>query len=256
VTQLVYVYGIAESGSSIVARGINDQPVRWIGEGQLAAAVSDVPAEEFDEEPLNAGLTDMNWLGPHAVAHQDVNQRLHEQSDALIPLAFGTVFRDDGRVRALLREQAASLNERLSRVRGRSEWVVTVHRTSAPDLGASGPLQELQAEIDAAAPGRAHLLRRRLAELERDEARRLERESVDGVLAALRGVAQDVFVEPLPTDVVDRPLLRVSVLVERGGEDRFVDTVDALQAGSLRVLVTGPWPPYRFGGLEHAAATS
>jgi hypothetical protein len=254
VTGLVYVYGIAPSGSSIVVRGINDQPVRWIGEGQLAAAVSDVPAAEFDEEPLNAGLTDMTWLGPRAVAHQEVNQHLHEQLDGLIPLAFGTVFRDDERVRGLLREQAASFAERLARVSGRAEWVVAVHRSGPPDLDASGPLRALQAEIDAATPGRAHLLRRRLAELERGEAQRLEAEAVDGVLAALRTLAVDVYVEPLPTDVAERPLLRASVLVQRADERRFMDLIDGLQSGSLHVLVTGPWPPYRFGGLEHAAA--
>ena len=254
-TELVYVYGVAATGSRVVTPGINGQPIRWIDEGQLAAAVSDVPAEEFDEEPLNAGLTDMNWLGPRAIAHQDVNQQLHEQSEALIPLAFGTVFRDDERVRALLRDQAAALGERLKRVRGRSEWVVAVQRVGPPDLGASAPLRALRAEIDAATPGRAHLLRRRLVELERDETRRLEAESVDGALATLGAVSDEVFVEPLPSDVVDRPLVRVSVLVRRSEEDRFVDAVDALQSGSLRMLVTGPWPPYRFGGLEHAAAT-
>ena len=254
-TELVYVYGIAASGSRVVARGINGQPSRWIDEGQLAAAVGNVPAAEFDEEPLNAGLTNMAWLGPHALAHQDVNQQLHEQLDALIPLAFGTVFRDDGRVRALLREQAVELAARLARVRGRSEWVVAVHRTGPPDISFSGPLRALQAEIDAATPWRAHLLRRRFAELERDETRRLEAESVDAVLAALRARAEDVYVEPLPTDAVDRPLLRASVLVQRSDDERFVDLVDALQSDSLRVLVTGPWPPYRFGGLEHAAAT-
>ena len=48
----------------------------------------------------------MAWLGPRAVAHQDVNDRLHEAAEAMIPLAFGTVFRDDERVRHMLREQA------------------------------------------------------------------------------------------------------------------------------------------------------
>jgi hypothetical protein len=255
VTELVYLYAVVRRPPAAPPRGIGGQPVRFIADGDVAAAVSDVPAAEFDEEPLNAGMTDMSWLGPRAVAHQDVNQQLHEQAEAVLPLAFGTVFRDDARVRALLTQQSASFRERLERVRGRSEWVVAVHRVGEPDTSASPAVQAMHAEIGAAAPGRAHLLKRRLAEVERDELRRLELETIGSVLSELRAVADDVFSEPLPADAVERPLLRASVLLRHADESRFLDLVDRLGSPGLRLLLTGPWPPYRFGGLEHAAAT-
>jgi hypothetical protein len=253
--QLVYIYAIAAAQSDSTVHGIGGTPIRWIADEGLHAAVSDVPAEEFGEQQLNAGLSDMQWLGPRAVAHQEVNQRLHESSEAIIPLAFGTVFRDDARVKGLLRNQVASLTERLARVRGCSEWVVTVHPTEAPDVGGSEPVQHLRQEMAAAGPGRAHLLRKRLADVERDAARLLELQASEDVLTVLRGTAHDVFVEPLPTDVVERPLLRASVLVRRPDEERLVKVVEGLQSEWLSVVLTGPWPPYRFGGLEHAAAT-
>jgi hypothetical protein len=254
VTNLVYVYAVLDKPLALQAQGINRQPVRWIDDERLIAAVSDVPEAEFGEEPLNAGVSDMQWLGPRALAHQDVNQQLFEGADALIPLSFGTVFRDDARVQQMLRQQQEGLRARLDRVRGRSEWVVAVHRTARPDAAESKALQALQAEIDATSPGRAHLLKQRYAGLERDELRRLEGEAIDHVLDALRSSADDVFVEPLPNDVVDRPLLRASVLVPRQAEADFVDAIAALETAWYRVLVTGPWPPYRFGGLKHAAA--
>jgi hypothetical protein len=255
VTDLVYVYAILAAPPAIRLQGLNDRPVRSIVEGDLVAAVSDVPEEEFGEESLNAGLADMHWLGPRAVAHQEVNQQLHDAVDALIPLAFGAVFRDDARVRGMLRDQQSGLRARLARVRERAEWVVAVHRAEHAATFTTPALDALQAQIDAASPGRAHLLKRRYAQLERDELRRVELETVDNVLEALRGVADDVYVEPLPAEVVDRPLLRASVLVPRSVEARFVDLIDTLVGSTYRVLVTGPWPPYRFGGLEHAAAT-
>jgi Gas vesicle synthesis protein GvpL/GvpF len=255
VTDLVYVYAIVAAAPAIRLQGINGMPVRSIVEGDLMAAVSDVPEDEFGEEPLNAGLADMHWLGPRAVAHQEVNQHLHDAVDALIPLAFGAVFRDDARVRGMLRDRQSGLRERLARVRNRAEWVVAVHRAEHTHTFTTPALDALQSEIDAASPGRAHLLKRRYAELERDEMRRVERETVDKVVEALHRVADDVYVEPLPAEVVDRPLLRASVLVPRTAEARFVDLIDTLGGSTYRVLVTGPWPPYRFGGLEHAAAT-
>ena len=103
-------------------------------------------------------------------------------------------------------------------------------------------------------PGRAHLLRTRLAEVERDEARRIQWDAATQVLKALARVAADTYSEPLPSDAVERPLLRASVLVRRRDEERFLQEVDRLRARwpepTYRLLLTGPWPPYRFAGLE------
>jgi hypothetical protein len=258
VTRLVYVYAVLPEAVAGDLPGIDGQPVHFITDGSLVAAVSDVPAEDFEEEPLNERVRDMGWLGPRAVAHQDVNSRLHEQAEAIVPLAFGTVFRDDERVRGLLRDQAPALGERLTAVRGCAEWVVALHLLRDPDVedvaSQSQAIQNLRAEIATSTPGRAHLLRQRLATVERDEARRLQAELAEQVLSSLRSVAADVFAEPLPTDTVERPLLRASVLVPRRAESAFLDQVDRLRARwpepSYRLLLTGPWPPYRFGGLE------
>jgi hypothetical protein len=261
---LVYVYAILAEPWAGELTGINGQPVRWITEGGLAAAVSDVSVEEFGEEPLNESVRDMTWLEPRAVEHQSVNYRLHEAAEAMLPLAFGTVFRDDDRVRQMLRERTPALTERLEVVRGSGEWVVSLELLGepAPELVArtSPAIQALRAEIDASSPGRAHLLRRRMAELQRDEARRLRGQAADETLASLRAVAADVYREPLPADTIAQPLLRVSVLVRRQDEARFVDEVERLQARwpepTYRWLLTGPWAPYRFGGIDPSGATN
>ena len=263
-SSLVYVYAIVQEPAAVELTGVNGRPVRWIADASsnLAAAVSDVPADEFGEEPLNEGVRNMAWLGPRAVAHQEVNYHLHEVAEAMIPLAFGTVFRDDERVRELLLTQGQRLAERLAAVRGSAEWVVALHllREPGPALlaQASPALQALHAEVESSSPGRAHLLRRRMAELERDEARRVRTSAAEEVLASLREVAVDVYQEPLPADTVERPLLRASVLVRRDDETRFLDEAERLRARwpepTYRLLLTGPWPPYRFGGLGASAA--
>jgi hypothetical protein len=260
VSSQVYVYAVLPEPVAGELEGIDAHPVRWISEGGLAAAVSDVPSEDFDEQPLNERVRDMSWLGPRAVAHQEVNDRLHAAGDASVPLTFGTVFRDDERVRQLLREQAAVLAERLGAVRGCAEWVVALHLLREPDADylahASEAIQTLHAEIAASTPGRAHLLRRRLAQLHRDEARRLQSDAAADVLTALRQACVAVYAEPLPTDTVERPLMRASVLVRRAAETHFLNEIERLRAHwpepVYRLLLTGPWPAYRFGGLSAA----
>jgi gas vesicle protein GvpL/GvpF len=259
---LVYVYAVLPRPLAADVKGIAGQRVRYIEEDELAAAVSDVPAEEFDEEPLNDNVRNMAWLGPRAVAHQEVNARLHDESEAIVPLAFGSVFRDDDRVRQLLRDEHEALSQRLETVRGNAEWVLALHLMREPDekavASASPAIQAMRQEITASAPGRAHLLRRQLATLERDESRRLRADAAAQLLETLKAVTADVFVEPLPTDTVERPLLRASLLVPRRDEADFLDHVDELRARwpepIYRLLLTGPWPPYRFGGLERRDA--
>lgn len=257
-TDLVYVYAVLTRPIDAAPMGISGRPIRWVADDRLAAAVSDVPAEEFDEEPLNANVRDLGWLGPRAVAHQDVNAHLFEASEASLPLAFGTVFRDDERVRQMLSHDWQALTEHLNVVRGCAEWVVALHLLREPDsaevAATSQSIQELRGEIESSNPGRAHLLRRRLATLERDEAKRLQAEAAAQVLDALKAVSRNHYAEPLPSDTVERPLLRASVLVPREDESRFMDEVDRVRARwpepTFRLLLTGPWPPYRFGGLN------
>ncbi len=174
-TPLVYVYAVLDAArgewgavSLELPSGIEALPVRLLAAGPLAAAVSDVPSAEFDEAPLNAHVRDLAWLGPRALAHQQVNAALLESAEALLPLAFGAVFRAKEGVRAFLDRERGELLERLQHVRGRGEWVVAVRRDEAAalaDLERSEPaLASLIDTASASAPGRAYLLRKRVEE--------------------------------------------------------------------------------------------
>jgi gas vesicle protein GvpL/GvpF len=265
VTSLRYLYAIFEADPAAAAwrdeeplLGVEAAPVRPLVEGALAGAVSDVPASDFDEGPLNEHVRDLDWLGPRALAHQQVNAHLFERVDAVLPLAFGAVFRDDNRVRRLLREQRADFLGRLARVRGRAEWVVTVHRDEAAALAAlersSTSLRDLRAQVEASSPGRAYLLKRREAELRREELLAGDAEATRAVVAALAGHAEDTYREAIAEGVRDGAITRVSFLVPRSREADFVDTVERLRehwcGRGYLVAPTGPWPPYRFGGLQ------
>src|SRR5207248_2741369 len=109
-------------------RGIDERPVRTIVGGALAAVTSDVDEDAYGTDALNERVRDLEWLTPRAAAHQAVNARLLEIADAVVPLAFGALYRDDDRVRDMLRDGGASLSMRVKALTGRAEWVVTVTR--------------------------------------------------------------------------------------------------------------------------------
>jgi hypothetical protein len=255
--ELRYLYAVtsANADSAIAAadlRGIDGGRVETLVEGGLLAATSRVPASEYEEEPLNARLQDLEWLAPRAATHQEVNGKLLELAGAVVPLAFGAIYRGPDGVRELLRSRADDLADRLSGVAGRAEWIVSIERegSSAPTGGAVGALD---AEIAAAPPGRAFLLGKRREEVVREERRVRDAAMAEETWATLGAIAERIYREPLIDDPTAAAIARFSVLAHRDREGELGDVVRRLGATGTsegyRVRLSGPWPAYRFGGL-------
>lgn len=237
---LVYVYAVLEAPVAVSLRGMDGAPVRWV-EAELAAAVSDVAEADFAEEPLNERVRDLNWLGPRAIAHDAVNGQLWERAESVLPLAFGIVFRDDARVREVLTQRATEFKARLQRVRGKGEWVIALH---ADALLTSDRIDALKQEIARASAGRAHLLKRRLVEVEREEQQRLQAEAADAFVREAESALDGVYVEPIPAEATERPLVRATVLVR--DDNGLKALVERWRERGYTVTQTGPTPPYRF----------
>jgi hypothetical protein len=255
--ELRYLYAVADaSAQAVIASanlaGIDGGRVEPIVEGRLLGATSVVPASEYEEEPLNARLQDLEWLAPRAAAHQDVNAKLLELTAAVVPLAFGAIYRGTGGVRELLRSRAADLGDRLRALEGRAEWIVSIEREGT-DLSDGDAVRALDAEIAASAPGRAFLLGKRRDEVMRDERRARDAAVAEEASAAIAAIAERIYREPLIEDPTAAAVARFSVLAPRAREVELGDVVRGIGAsgspGGYRVRLSGPWPAYRFGGL-------
>ncbi|HUG55556.1 MAG TPA: GvpL/GvpF family gas vesicle protein [Candidatus Limnocylindrales bacterium] len=245
-SDLLYLYAIvpAEDAASLgSARGIDGGSVRAVVEGQLAGVVGAVPSSDFEAEPLNENVRSADWLRPRAAAHQEVNAALLADAGAVVPCAFGTIFREERGVRELLRSRAAELAAKLDRVRGRAEWVVTLERLAPAAVPAR--------ERAPAASGRGYLERRRGEQRGRADAQ----ETAVGAAAALedvlRGCAEDVAPEPLVAAA--GPVAgRWTVLVKRSRAAGLARVLEAFEREwadrGLVARATGPWPAYRTGG--------
>lgn len=255
---LRYVYGIARGSdaarvSAAGLVGIDGGVVGRVVEGALLAAVSDVEEAEYAETSLNEHVRDLEWLAARAAQHQAVNGRLLELLGTVLPLAFGAIYRDDERVREMLREDAPARAAQLASLAGRAEWIVTVSRDADTPVD-DAEVRALEAQIAASPPGRAFLLdKRRGTTLARSSQRR-DTEVADAALAKLEGVAERTYREPVASGGTDTIALRASILVARDHEAALAKAMNELETrlaeSGYRVRASGPWPAYRFGGMS------
>ena len=255
---LRYAYGIARGSDAarVVTAGltgIDESPVGCVVEGKLLAAVSDVEETEYGEAALNEHVRDLDWLAARAAQHQAVNGRLLELLGTVLPLSFGAIYRDDERVRQMLREDAEERGTQLESLAGRAEWVVTISRgTETPADDAE--LRALDAQIAASPPGRAFLLdKQRGTTLSRSTERR-DNEAAAAALEGLEGVAERTYREPVVAGGTDAVALRASILVARDREAALLKAIGELESRlrerGYRVRASGPWPAYRFGSVS------
>lgn len=254
---LRYVYGIVPAmvaplvdGAALT--GIDGAPVRTIAEGPFAAAASELSGTEYAADTLNERIRDLDWLTPRAAAHQAVNERVLDIAGTVLPLSFGALYRDDDRVREMLREDVEQRARRLVALKGRAEWIVTLTRASETTEGAD-EVKELDREIASSTPGRAFLLEKRRATVAKAATERADAEAARHAEEALASVAERTHREPVARGGADAVVLRISLLAERSRADR-VDAAlarlrEELEPQGYHARASGPWPAYRFGSL-------
>lgn len=251
---LVYLYAV---GPALTAgwlaandlRGIAGSSVRALCERQLTGVVSDVPAEQFDQEPLDRNVVDPEWLAPHAAAHHEVNAALLDGVGTILPLAFGTIFRSEDGVLGALRDRAVELELALTALAGRVEWVCTLDR----DRRAAVEHLQRMRETDSGgqppeSPGRAYLIKRKAEVASVDDLRTLDHEARAQFRAVLAGLSGDVTDEPI---IEGGPAARCTVLLPRQDGAALLAALERFEESwSVRGYAPradGPWPPYRYG---------
>lgn len=248
-----YVYGVVRPGTAAAERlagvpGVAGQPVRLVETDRLAAAVSDVPAEEYSEESLKLRLEDLDWVEATARAHHAVIEALGS-GGAVLPLRLATVYHSDERVRDLLREREEEFGALLTRLAGHLEWGVKIY--ALPDAPAPAPV----GATAGAASGRDYLRQRRAAREHREDAwlaaarvgERIDRELAGLVADTRRYRPQEGRLAELSA-LPGVNVANVAYLVSEADADRFRALVQEIAAEDprVRVDVTGPWAPYSF----------
>jgi hypothetical protein len=185
--------------------------MRLVADGELALIV--MPARDEDVTPESL------WR------HEEVVEALMEDRDVL-PVRFGTRLGDDAEARQVISERRDEFLRALTRVEGAVELSVRCAVAPRDD------------EAQPATSGAEYVRMRERAAAVVDEAARavhvpLDRLARESCRRAPRGAGE---------------VLRVAYLVDRHAVDDFTGRVAELQRRHprLRLLCTGPWPPYTF----------
>jgi hypothetical protein len=225
---MIYVYAIVGAGDGPEAPGpgVGDAPVALHVGGLLAVVYSchEGPAPRpTRENALRHGRVVEEWMG----------------SGALLPVRFGTTFRDEAALDAALARNRDRLSAGLERVRGHSEWGVRVLWQPEPELEAA-PADPLIAQS-----GREYLLARAARQHRRERLHERAERLANRIHAPLSALASASTRRVLASPEL---LMSGAYLVPHHRVAEFREAVRALAAEhtDLRVLGTGPWPPYHF----------
>ncbi|MFD0141675.1 MULTISPECIES: GvpL/GvpF family gas vesicle protein [unclassified Streptomyces] len=266
---LTYVYAVAADTPALRAsldgvQGISGAPVFLLGghrpdvdtgaeQGSGPDAVafvsSRVPADEFDEPNLKERFEDLEWLEGVARSHHEVVQAVGRHGTVL-PLRMATVYQNDERARQALAAQRHAFAERLSLLRGRSEFGVKLYVSPAapPENGVNSADSP---DTSSLSPGKAYLRSRRA----QHHARESRYEPAERAAARVEELASRFSTHrvrhPAQRGALAGPeenVLNDAYLVPADRADEFRSALTGAMEGvdGVRMEVTGPWAPYSF----------
>lgn len=176
--------------------------------------------------------------------HETIVEAVRRQGPSL-PVRFGTVFRDATSVEAALSERYETLAADLERLGDKVELSLTALWASRAFGDELTPvLRDDEASLGQGVGAR--YLFARAAELRRADALKERARAVDRELnRLLGGLALDRRVSLLPTP---RVAVRTAYLLDPAGVGAFEAAFQATHRSrsEVRLLLTGPWPPYSF----------
>ena len=256
---LFYVYGIipAKAATSGVPVGIDDTAVASVDDGDLAALISELSGDSYDPDTIATLSGEVDWVAPRATAH-DLVLTWASDRGPVIPLPmFASTFGSLDAVRAMLRERSAELRPVLEKVGRGREYALRVYRVDAEFKAALPGLSEeiaaLKAAADAASPGQAYLLHRKLDARTKEDLRVISLRIAGEIRDALSATAIAAATSPIPRVTADAPgtmILNAAFLIAperlRAFQERLTAIVTQHQPSGLRFDFTGPWPAYHF----------
>ncbi|MFD6225532.1 GvpL/GvpF family gas vesicle protein [Streptomyces sp. NPDC060232] len=268
---LTYVYAVAvptpELGRILASlRGVADAalsllpPLDEAGPAAPSFVTSQVPHGDWREEALRAHFEDLDWLESTARAHHHVIQALGDRATVL-PLRMATLYQDEERALAALREQRPAFADRLALLAHHAEYGVKVYvrPEAAGDAGADAPDSAPPAATPAPAPsspGKAYLQARKRQHHAREDRYQQAARAAERIAAAAAPHATHAVRHPTQSGPLTRGaagedgenVLNDAYLVPDEQAEAFRSAVEQAGEGlpGVRVDVTGPWAPYSF----------
>jgi len=215
--------------------------VYTVSHKDLAAVVSDTPIVIYDPTRENV------------LAHEFVNETVMREF-TLIPMSFGTIFRSENDVKALLSSTYQAFTDVLDKMQGKIEFGLKIlwdrDKVVAAIERDNDEIRRLKDEITRNAASSTYFARMQLGRLVEAAMEEASNRYVNHIHEQLK----EVSVASRSSKVIgDRMILNAAFLVERKDEKAFdekVKTISLQYEDLLTFKYTGPWPPYNFVNIK------
>ena len=219
---IVCVYALIASSSRVVGSGMGGERLRAVTAGGIVALVGEL---------RRAPKPTMTNLRRYAI----VIEKAAAQTPAILPVRFGTGMADLDEVTFVLQSRQDVLRRRLRAVRGRSQMTIRVVLGKSGSDPGDNPSPGSDPG-DQSTQGTQYLQQRAIT-----AARAREIPGFAPIRAAVKRWVKDERVEKRAgVATVNHLIPRSSVGTYRSAVER------AAERAGLRVVVTGPFPPYAF----------
>ncbi|OIN96246.1 hypothetical protein AUJ66_06780 [Candidatus Desantisbacteria bacterium CG1_02_38_46] len=261
----LYLYCIRrriDTPFSFFRKGIDEKyEVTTFACRDLEAVISKVPLEEFDSEEIQIkAQNDMKWLREKAVIHEQVIEeamRSEEEILPLIPMKFGTIFKEEKGLRENIDEHYEQFRTILEKLQGKQEWNIKVYLTNKKKLEevikGTEAIKEKEKEIASMPEGMAYFMEEELKELLGKEIDRELKKTSEVLFERFEKIAEEVVEGKILDQALtqrEHMVLNTSYLVKKERiEDFKVEAVwvkQEIEAKGFTLEHSGPWPPYNF----------
>jgi len=226
----------------------------------LAAVACAVPLADYGEGALESRLADAAWTATRALRHERAVEHFARRA-TVVPLRFGTIYLRRENIARMLEERGAQLRSALERLAGREEWGLNVYveraRLREQVASLSERLREMEEAAAASPPGRAYLLRKKVDTLRDEEARAETRRAaavIENELASACDGAARLRIHKDESGEQGELAARLAFLVRREGFEEFRAAAERLAERytplGFRFELTGPWPAYNFAAAN------
>lgn len=240
-----YIYCIIRSESDRefgpIGIGDDENRVHTLRHEDLAAVVSDTPIRIYDPTRENV------------LAHETVNKTVMSDH-TVIPMSFGTIFRTEEDVLALLESTYEALDDVLEKMEDKIELGLKVlwdqEKVEDRVVEESEEVRRLQEEVDRSREGSTYFARVQLGRMVESALEERANRYVSDIYDALASVA---VASRSNKPIGDRMILNAAFLVDRDSEedfDRVVQELSDRYGELLSFTYTGPWPPYNFVNVK------
>lgn len=243
------------------SRGIEN--THFFSYQDLYAVVSDVSADEFNEENLKKNLADLGWIKRKVNAHEKVIEAVMKNA-GVIPFKFGTIFNTEENLKIMLKKHIREFKDSLKHLEGKEEWGVKIYcdidKLKENLIREDKELLNIDKEIDSASPGKAFILKKKKVELVNTSINKKLNDYGQLIFEKLNQHSIESRINKLlPKEVTERKeemILNSAFLIKKNKVENFMEAENALKETFEEMGIfldcTGPWPPYNFTNVKKA----